>query len=86
VLRLTVRCAVEVSQTLSRRVIRAGNLVAFARSTGPVDYDRVTQVINQVVYLITGAAISLVQLVKDVRRLVANSSDRVSVGQVQQKS
>ena len=69
-------------------LIRAGNLIVSAHATASVDYHRVAQVVNQAIYysILITAAVSLVQLVKDVRRLVANSSDRISVGRVQEKS
>ncbi len=68
-------------------LIRAGNLVVSANATGPVDYHRVAQIVNQTVYygILFTAVISIVHLAKDVRRLVSSAADRVPTGQAEQK-
>jgi hypothetical protein len=69
-------------------LIRAGNLVVSANATGPVDYHRVAQIVNQAVYYgiwITGV-ISLVQLAKEIRRLSSSAQHRAPLGEAEQKS
>jgi len=67
-------------------LIRAGSLVVSANVTGPVDYHRVAQVVNQTVYygIWLTAVISIVHLAKDLNRLVSSGPHSVSVGQAEQ--
>ena len=67
-------------------VIRAGSLVVSANATGPENYHRVAQIVNQAVYYCIWftAVISIVQLAKDIRRL-ASTAHRASVGQAEHR-
>ena len=68
-------------------LIRAGSLIVSANAAGPVDYHRVTQIVNQAVYygIWFTAVLSIVQLAKDIRRL-ASTADRAPEGQAEQRS
>jgi hypothetical protein len=68
-------------------LIRAGSLVVSANATGPVDYHRVAQIVNQTVYYViwVAAVISIAYLAKDLSRLASGGHHRVPVGQAGQK-
>jgi Na+-driven multidrug efflux pump len=68
-------------------LIRAGSLVVSANVTGPVDYHRVAQIVNQTVYYViwVAAVISIAYLAKDLSRLASGGHHRVPVGQAGQK-
>ncbi|HXN50359.1 MAG TPA: hypothetical protein VN943_00375 [Candidatus Acidoferrum sp.] len=69
-------------------LIRAGSLVVSTNASGPVDYHHVAQIVSQAVYygIWITAAISIVQLAKDLRRLASGAPRRAPVGQAEQES
>ena len=69
-------------------LIRAGSLVVAVNASGPVDYPRVAQIVNQIFYygIWFCAAISIVRLAKDVRQLLHGAARSVPIGHAGQKS
>lgn len=60
-------------------LLRAGNLVVAANGTTPVDTQRVAQILNQTIYygLLFSAALALILLANDIRKLIAAPSNRL---------
>jgi hypothetical protein len=69
-------------------LIRAGSLVVSANASGPVDYPRVAQIVNQTLYYCIWftAVISIVRLAKDIRQLVHGATRSVPITHAEQKS
>jgi hypothetical protein len=69
-------------------LIRAGSLVVSVNASGPVDYPRVAQIVNQISHygIWFSAVISIVRLAKDVRQLILGAARSVPIGHAEQKS
>ena len=69
-------------------LIRAGGLVVSVNASGPVDYPRVAQIVNQIFYYGIGvtAVISIMRLAKDIRQLIHGAARSVPIGHAAQKS
>ncbi len=68
-------------------LIRAGSLVVSVNASGPVDYLRVAQIVNQTIYygIWFTAVISIVRLAKDIRQLIHGAARSVPIGHAEQK-
>ena len=69
-------------------LIRAGSLVVSVDASGPIDYPRVVQIMNQVFYygIWSTAVISLVRLAKDIRQLTHGAARSIPIEHAEQKS
>jgi hypothetical protein len=69
-------------------LIRAGSLVVSVNASGPVDYARVAQIVNQIFYygIWFTAVISIMRLANDIRQLIHGAARSVPIGRAAQKS
>ena len=69
-------------------LIRAGSLVVSVNASGPVDYARAAQIVNQIFYygIWFTAVISIMRLANDIRQLIHGAARSVPIGHAPQKS